>query len=88
VLFSRRYLVSGGGRWPIFRVQREYGRLASGSEDVKDHALDRENWSDLLLSRLLDETEEKRWKKKRGLPSKDMRCLPHDLLDLLANRVE
>ena len=33
-IFDRRYLVSGGGRWPIFRVQREYGRLASGSEDV------------------------------------------------------
>jgi hypothetical protein len=33
-LFSRRYLVSGRGKWPIFRVQREYGRLASGSEDV------------------------------------------------------
>jgi hypothetical protein len=33
-IFSRRYLVSDGGRWPVFRVQHEYGRLSSGSEDV------------------------------------------------------
>jgi len=49
VLFSRRYLAEGGGRRPIFRVQRQCGRLASGSGDVNPENRPSAQYGGILL---------------------------------------